>query len=69
LIVSQHWETYEYDQRTKQNSYAPINLEEEPHINKSDQQTNDTQRLKKYVKQIKYEQYGSVIGPDQMAVM
>jgi hypothetical protein len=32
---------------TRKNSYSPINIEQEPHINQSHQQTSDAQELKK----------------------
>jgi hypothetical protein len=37
-----------YAQITKQNSYAPTNVEQEPHINQPYQQISDIQELKKY---------------------
>jgi hypothetical protein len=33
---------------TKQNSYAPTNIEQVPHINQSHQHTTDKQELQKY---------------------
>jgi hypothetical protein len=36
-----------YAEITKQNSYAITNIEQEPHINQSHQQTRDIQELKK----------------------
>jgi hypothetical protein len=37
-----------YAQITKQNSYAPTNIEQEPHIHQFHRQTSDIQELKKY---------------------
>jgi hypothetical protein len=36
-----------YAQVTKQEFHAPINIEQEPHIKQSHQQTSDMQKLKK----------------------
>jgi hypothetical protein len=35
-----------YAQITKQNSYAATNIEQEPHLNQSHQQTGNVQELK-----------------------
>jgi hypothetical protein len=46
-----------YVQITKQNSYAPINIEQEPHIN---QETSNIQDLKNMTKSL-FEQMGTML--------
>jgi hypothetical protein len=46
---------------TKQNSYAPTNIEQVPHINQSHQQTTDKQELKNIMKSL-LEQMGTFLN-------
>jgi hypothetical protein len=50
-----------YAQITKQNSYTPTNIEQEPHINQSHQQTSDIQELKIVMKSL-FEQMGTMLN-------
>jgi lipopolysaccharide/colanic/teichoic acid biosynthesis glycosyltransferase len=50
-----------YAQITKQNSYAAINIEQDQHINQSDQQTSDIQDLKNMMKRL-FEQMGTMLN-------
>jgi hypothetical protein len=50
-----------YAQVTKQEFYAPTNIEQEPHINQSHQQTSNMQELKNTMKSI-FEQMGTMLN-------
>jgi hypothetical protein len=46
--------------KPKKNSYAPTNIEQEPHINQSHQQTSDIQELTNMTKS-HFEQMGTLL--------
>jgi hypothetical protein len=50
-----------YAQITKQNSYAPTNIKQEPHMNQLHQQTSDIQYLNNMMK-ILFEQMGTMLN-------
>jgi hypothetical protein len=51
-----------YAQITKQNSYAPTNIEQEPHINQSHQQTRDIHEFKNVMESL-FAKNGSYAKP------
>jgi hypothetical protein len=50
-----------YDQIIKHNSYAPPNIEQEPHINQSHHQISDIQELKHMMKSL-FEEMGTMLN-------